>query len=322
MLGQPEMGRGEAIFVVAGFATAAVLPVGKLPGVDVLVAIPAVGKFQLATQVTAGMAFFAGDLRMQPAQWEAGQRMIEGSGIHLHPAGGVVTFLTIFPKPAAMRVFVAIGAGVEFQAGKFCEKTFLVFRCFAVAHIRVAFSAGHAHMFAGQAEARAVVIEFRYRFPGLLGMALQAIAPQLPAMFVEMAAFARFAQSQKGFAEIDFLLQLAQVVPNEFGLVALPALQGAVFATQHIARGLMIKLPHPAVGPGNQLEVATRMLAMTIDAGLLLLGDHGKVIPAFGTQPHLYLLVAIQTFGIAEFRSQFMALQAFGHAIQEGMGFG
>ena len=143
--------------------------------------------FEIPSQV----ALAATHAGMFAEQRKVGLGVIKSrGGLRLMPTAGIVAGLACVGERAAMRIGVARAAFLESQPGEF-------HKLLRSGRRGMAFHAGHKRVRTRKRVARLRVIESRGPLPLRIGVALQAVRSQLPAMLVPMAAQAVARQPQK-----------------------------------------------------------------------------------------------------------------------------
>ena len=142
-------------------------------------------------EVPSQVALAATHAGMFAEQRKVGLGVIKSrGGLRVMPTAGIVAGLACVGKRAAMRIGVARAAFLESEPNVFDKLR--RFGCRGMA-----FHAGHKRVRTGKRVARLRVIESRRSLPLRIGVALQAVRSQLPAMLVPMAAQAVARQPQK-----------------------------------------------------------------------------------------------------------------------------
>ena len=92
---------------MAGLATAAIGPFGKLPEVNIFVTVITALEAQRTGQPAILMALFTGNLNMLALKGKFSERVVERLFINSPPAGGIMTFFAILAQIATMGILVA-----------------------------------------------------------------------------------------------------------------------------------------------------------------------------------------------------------------------
>ena len=203
-------------------------------------------------EITARVASFTGHIHMAAAQRKIRQIMVELVARHFLPPVRAVTPHTVLAKAAAMRILVARHAVPKSQSGKLHKRgNFLGADLFRRGLLAMAFRAVHLLVATGQRKLCPIMQELRRRLPAIAAVASPAIAAQLPAMFIGMAAGTVLRQREKCLCHLNVLVR-AKILLDEPGLVAITARQRAVFPGQGESGLRMIETAF-SILPKNQL---------------------------------------------------------------------
>ena len=232
-----------------------------------------------------------------------------------------MTFGAIVSKLAVVDIAMAGGAAAKLNAHKFGEEQLVdsLNVIFWSRLVAVAFLAFHSLMFAGQSKLRLIVGKLLRRLPARIGVTFQAVRCKLTAMLIVMATQTLRVQTQKGFTEIDFRVELSRIVYNFCRLVAALAFLLRVFAFQAIAGLAMIKILF-AAGPEDHVETLTVMFAVTFKTGFAVSAGYPEMVSPLIGQPLGNFTMAIQAFLHVRAAPESMAFGAIAHSFQVGMG--
>ena len=180
----------------------------------------------------------------------------------------------------------------------------------------MAFRTVHGNMFASQAKSGVVVIEFSYGFPAVVSVTIQAILRQLSLMFILVAAQAILCQSQERCVDINFRIELARIMDDVLGLMAVSALNCAgMLALQLKTCQIVIEVLHSAP-PKNKLELSAIVFAVALKADFVLFGFRKKVVPLFLVESLLNFLMTSEAFFCVGPAAEGVALRAVSHTLQ------
>jgi len=159
--------------------------------------------------------------------------------------------------------------------------------------------------------------KLRRRFPRIVVVAALAILPKLPAMLVAMTTHAGLLQSKKCFGKINIFV-VAEIFFDEFRLMAIAALQRAMFAEKIEAGFCVIKIRFAGF-PKDQRKIFAAMFFVAGHAILLLFADGKSVKAALLVDARFDADVAGLTFRIAQLFAELMARCAKTNAFQLAM---
>lgn len=180
----------------------------------------------------------------------------------------------------------------------------------------MAFHTVHGSMLAGQAKSGVVVIEFSYGFPAVVSVTIQAIFRQLSLMFILVATQTIPRQSQKRCVDVGFRIELARIMDDVFGLMAVSALNCAgMLALQLETCQIVIEVLH-ATPPKYKLELTAIVFAVALKADFVLFGFRKKVVPFFLVESLLNFLMTSEAFFCVWPAAEGVALRAVAHALQ------
>lgn len=302
---------------MATFAAAFVPAAGELAGVRIGMAIAAKLVRDLLFEITAGMAFFAGNVAMTATQWESGQIMIESTAANDFPACGCVALRAGVPEAAAMRILVARCAIRKRHAGKLHKRgNRLIANLFTRRFFGMTFDARNVFMFASEHELRALMCKFCCWLPTREIMAAFARGAELPAMLIGMAGDTFLRQTQKSFGQPDVGVS-SKFLLNIFLLMTISTRRRCVLARQNVSCLTMIEIRFTFF-PTDQCKLHAVMLGVACSAEL------GFIFAAAGIRdrdagmiaaPGLQALgngdVALQAFRVAGFLADFVTGKAF-----------
>ncbi len=311
-----KCGRLEAIHRVTLGAFTAAGTTEELPLVRVLMAVHAFRKRYRRLEVPMRVAVAACHGRMFAQQRKLCLGMIESLQLsNAVPVRRVMARLTGGAKTTLVRIRMTRRA--------FCKRNPCVFHVWlCIGDGRVALSAGRFFVRAGQREFRLGVVKERRRLPTLDRVAARAIFPQLPAVFVLMAACALRGQSK--ISPIEFLDEYSASgwARNEFRLMAVLACDTGMLSGKRKARlGMVHGLT--ARFPVDELKfdpVVLGMAGRAIFAGSARSYPH-RVHPTMLIKSFADFHVAVQAFHFLGAAAKIMAFRAVGWPRQGLMGF-
>jgi len=241
--------------------------VGKLPAVEIRVAVEAKLKGNAAVRSAGLVAGFAAHLFVLSLQGVAGFIMVKFGFRDASPAGGAVAGFAVVAKLPAVHILVAIRAAgkrnvAEFQKGSIRRKA-------VIGNSRVAILAGNKGVFTGQGIIGVIMVESRRRCPAIHTVAGKTFGAKLPAMLINMAAYALRAEAQKGTAQYFLFGEQRRGIRYVFRFVAFPTFHFDVSAFQLVAGKVVVEFLL-AFFPANQVNLASLVFRMADPAFFMI----------------------------------------------------
>ena len=212
-----------------------------------------------------------------------------------------VALFAIGAQVVVVRILVATVAIAERYPGK-ALKSLAVF-CFFF----VAFDAADGSVFALEREIRFRVVKIGCGLECCGVVAFRTIAGKRFLVIVGVASRTVFINAEVGIAPF-FQIPVADVV----GFVALPAIDGFVFAGQFVSGTAVVEFVFIKTNNG---KIPAMVVAVARDA-FLALHFAGCVKPHTPVEPVFDLTVTTQAFVVGYLVAQYVALRAIGYAFQ------
>jgi len=135
-------------------------------------------------------------------------------------------------------------------------------------------------------------------------------------VLIRVARAAFSVEPEKCFLQVDLGLVFLEVFLDELRFVTRAAIERAVLALEIVAAFGVAKTLDP-VGPVDEVEIRSRVLAVALETRFLADGDRAMVITAAVIERKSDLLVARETLLHAGPRAHFVALRAVRHPLEE-----
>jgi len=260
----------------------------KLAAMCVFVAVHAVRKRKLFLEVAVDVAGGTADRGVFSEQRILRLRMVKIESLQqfLPACGGVAFFATLLER-TFVRIDMAIDASLKLHVFVTCRPAGFV--------RLVALLAGNLDVQSSQGVAGLRVIELLCCFPIREVVALQAIIPQLPLVYVFVTRHTILRQSEKRLGKIFHLDEGALIGNHVAGHVALLAGNVGMLAFQLVARLQVIELLLRWL-PVDQAEVFSVVLQMAADAipAVRILHSQAGVVAVIRSKTLGNLFVAIK----------------------------
>jgi hypothetical protein len=180
----------------------------------------------------------------------------------------------------------------------------------------VAFVARHCSVFASEWIDCFLVVESSCRLPSFVGVAMETIAGQLPAVFIRMAIEALGVQPEECARPVDLISKAREVLAYQISLMAIAALKPLVFSFEFVSCDIVVEIVD-TLRPTYQAKIPTRMVAVTFEARLFFKIHNLVVVSAPVVHTGGDFLVTFETLIRAQPGAQFMTLEAILHAFEK-----